>query len=155
MLLPCLPVALGAPMSRKPVVLISDDEPLLVNALSREARRVGLQAVSDTTSDVVSIARAIQPDVIILDIHQRIDGRDLLARLKKDPQTAHLKVVILSANEDQFMRHLCLELGADDYEVKPFDPTFIRRIARIAAVAEGAEEAEATNEAEDEAAAHH
>jgi len=125
-------------MSRKPVVLISDDEPLLVNALSREARRVGLQAVPDTTSDVVSIARAVQPDVIILDIHQRIDGRDLLARLKKDPLTARLKVVILSANEDQFMRHLCLELGADDYEVKPFDPTFIRRIARLAA-SEGAE----------------
>lgn len=133
-------------MSRKPVVLISDDEPLLVNALSREARRVGLQAVPDTTSDVVSIARAVQPDVIILDIHQRIDGRDLLARLKKDPLTARLKVVILSANEDQFMRHLCLELGADDYEVKPFDPTFIRRIARLAA-AEGTESESDGNEA--------
>jgi CheY-like chemotaxis protein len=119
-------------MNRKPVVLISDDEPLLVNALSREARRVGLHAVPDTSSDVVDIARALQPDVIVLDIHQKVDGRDLLASLKKDPGTAHLKVVILSANEDQFMRHLCLELGAEDYEVKPFDPTFIRRIARIA-----------------------
>jgi CheY-like chemotaxis protein len=119
-------------MSRKPVVLISDDEPLLVNALSREARRVGLQAVPDTSSDVVDLARSLQPDVIVLDIHQGIDGRDLLAKLKKDPETAHLKVVILSANEDQFMRHLCLELGAEDYEVKPFDPTFIRRIARLA-----------------------
>ena len=126
-------------MNRKPVVLISDDEPLLVNALSREARRVGLQAVSDTSSDVVDIARALQPDVIVLDIHQRIDGRDLLSALKKDPGTAHLKVVILSANEDQFMRHLCLQLGAEDYEVKPFDPTFIRRIARLAAGADQAE----------------
>ena len=45
-----------------------------------------------------------------------------------------LKVVILSANEDQFMRNLCLELGAEDYEVKPFDPTFIRRVARLAAI---------------------
>jgi CheY-like chemotaxis protein len=125
-------------MNRKPVVLISDDEPLLVNALSREARRVGLQAVPDTSSDVVNIARALQPDVIVLDIHQHVDGRDLLARLKKDPETAHLKVVILSANEDQFMRHLCLQLGAEDYEVKPFDPTFIRRIARLAAGGEKA-----------------
>ncbi len=127
-------------MNRKPVVLISDDEPLLVNALSREARRVGLQAVADTSSDVVDIARAVQPDVIVLDIHQRVDGRDLLAKLKKDPATAHLKVVILSANEDQFMRHLCLELGAVDYEVKPFDPTFIRRIARMAAGAAAPDE---------------
>lgn len=120
-------------MTRKPVVLISDDEPLLVAALSREAKRVGMQAVPDTSSDVVELARALQPDVIILDIHQKVDGRDLLARLKKDPQTQGLKVVILSANEDQFMRHLCLQLGAEDYEVKPFDPAFIRRIARIAA----------------------
>jgi CheY-like chemotaxis protein len=119
-------------MARKPVVLISDDEPLLVAAISREAKRVGMQAVPDTTSDVVELARTLQPDVIILDIHQKVDGRDLLARLKRDPQTQNLKVVILSANEDQFMRHLCLQLGAEDYEVKPFDPTFIRRIARIA-----------------------
>jgi CheY-like chemotaxis protein len=119
-------------MARKPVVLISDDEPLLVAAISREAKRVGMQAVPDTTSDVVELARTLQPDVIILDIHQKVDGRDLLARLKRDPQTQNLKVVILSANEDQFMRHLCLQLGAVDYEVKPFDPTFIRRIARMA-----------------------
>jgi CheY-like chemotaxis protein len=121
-------------MNRKPVVLISDDEPLLVAALSREARRVGMQAVPDTTSDVVDMARKLQPDIIVLDIHQRIDGRDLLASLKKDPETRDLKVVILSANEDQFMRHLCLQLGAADYEVKPFDPTFIRRVARMAAI---------------------
>jgi CheY-like chemotaxis protein len=123
-------------MARKPVVLISDDEPLLVAAIAREAKRVGMQAVPDTTSDVVELARTLQPDVIILDIHQKVDGRDLLARLKRDPQTQNLKVVILSANEDQFMRHLCLQLGAEDYEVKPFDPTFIRRIARIAFPAE-------------------
>jgi CheY-like chemotaxis protein len=120
-------------MMRKPVVLISDDEPQLVAALSREAKRVGLQAVPDTSSDVVELARTLQPDVIILDIHQKVDGRDLLARLKKDPQTQGLKVVILSANEDQFMRHVCLQMGAADYEVKPFDPAFIRRIARLAA----------------------
>jgi CheY-like chemotaxis protein len=132
-------------MSRKPVVLISDDEPLLVAALSREAKRVGLQAVPDTSSDVVSLAKELKPDVIVLDIHQRIDGRDLLARLKKDPDTRDLKVVILSANEDQFMRHLCLELGAEDYEVKPFDPTFIRRVARMAAMPEHQEPAVAVH----------
>lgn len=120
-------------MNPKPIVLISDDEPLLIAALSREAKRVGLQAIADTTSDVVSLARELQPAVIVLDIHQRIDGRDLLARLKHDPETRDLKVVILSANEDQFMRHVCLELGAADFEVKPFDPTFIRRVARMAA----------------------
>ncbi len=117
---------------RKPTVLISDDEPMLVSALSREARRVGLEPIADTTSDVVAVAKRTRPDIILLDVHQRIDGRDLLARLKKDPETCHVKVVVLSAVEDQFMRHTCLQLGAEDYEVKPFDPTFLRKVARLA-----------------------
>jgi CheY-like chemotaxis protein len=120
-------------MDRKPTILISDDEPLLVAALTREARRLGLTAISDTSSQAFELAKEHQPDVIVLDIHQSIDGRDLLARLKKDPATRDLKVIVLSAIEDQYMRHTCLELGADDYEVKPFDPNFIRRVARIAA----------------------
>ncbi|MFO0600492.1 MAG: response regulator [Myxococcaceae bacterium] len=117
---------------QKPVILISDDEPMLVSALSREARRVGLEPVTDTESDVVELARAHHPAVILLDLRQRIDGRDLLSRLKRDPETRDFKVVMLSAVEDQFMRRTCLELGADDYEVKPFDPTFLRKIARLA-----------------------
>lgn len=119
----------------KPTVLISDDEPMLVSALSREVRRAGFEPIADTTSDVVSLARRHKPDVILLDVHQRVDGRDLLATLKKDPETRNTKVVILSAVEDQFMRHTCLELGAEDYEVKPFDPTFIRRLARLVGAA--------------------
>lgn len=114
------------------MVLISDDEPMLVAALSREARRAGLEPVTDTTSDVVALAQQHQPDVILLDVHQRIDGRDLLASLKRDPRTASVKVVILSAVEDQFMRRTCLELGAEDYAVKPFDPAFLHRVARLA-----------------------
>ena len=119
--------------ARRPVVLISDDEPMLVAALSREARRVGLDPVSDTNSEVVMLSRKHRPDVILLDVHQRVDGRDLLVRLKRDPETCDLKVIILSAIEDQFMRRTCLELGAEDYAVKPFDPSFLHRVARIAA----------------------
>lgn len=116
-----------------PTILISDDEPLVVSALAREARRAGLHFISDTTSEhVLEMARAHRPAVIILDIHQHTDGRDLLARLKKDPETRDCKVVILTGVEDQFTRHVCFELGAVDYEVKPFDPTFMAKIARLA-----------------------
>ena len=122
-------------MNSRPVVLISDDEPLVVSALSRAARRVGLSFISDTTSEkVLELARTHHPAVIILDIHQHIDGRDLLARLKRDPETAASKVVILTGVEDQFTRHLCFELGAEDYEVKPFDMTFIYKVARMAGI---------------------
>lgn len=118
-------------MSRNPTILVSDDEPLLGFALKREARRYGIDVLIDTASRVVELAEEIQPDLIVLDIHQGRDGRDLLAALKRNARTRDLKVIMLSANEDQFMRHTCFELGATDYEVKPFDPAFIRKMARL------------------------
>lgn len=118
-----------------PIVLISDDEPHVVSALAREARRSGLTSVADTTSQrVLELARQHRPAVIILDIHQHADGRDLLAQLKQDPLTRDCKVVILSGVEDQFTRHVCFQLGAEAYEVKPFDHTFMMRVARMAGV---------------------
>jgi CheY-like chemotaxis protein len=118
-----------------PVVLISDDEPLVVSAIVREAKRSGLTCIADTTSErVLELARQHRPAVIILDLNQHQDGRDLLASLKRDPETRDCKVIILSGVEDQYTRHVCFELGADDYEVKPFDSTFIHRVARLAGV---------------------
>lgn len=117
-----------------PTILISDDEPLLVSALAREGRRSGLTCITDTTAEnVLALARQHHPAVIILDIFQRLDGRDLLAQLKQDPATRDCKVIILSAIEDQQMRHQCFQLGADAYEVKPFAATFMPRVARLAA----------------------
>lgn len=118
-----------------PTILIADDEPLVVSALARLARSAGLSFISDTTSErVMDLARDSQPDLIILDVNQPIDGRDLLAQLKKDPATRDIKVLMLSAHEDQYLRHQCFELGAEDYVVKPFDPVFVTRLARLCGV---------------------
>ena len=119
----------------RPLVLISDDEPLVVSAFARNARMFGLEVVSDTTSQrVLELARLHRPQVIVLDIHQRVDGRDLLAQLKKDPETRECQVIVLTGVEDQFTRHVCFDLGAVDYEVKPFDSTFMVKVARLAGV---------------------
>ncbi|MBI3184005.1 MAG: response regulator [Myxococcales bacterium] len=121
-------------MKPAPTVLISDDEPHIVHALARLFRRAGLQTIGDTSQSVCELARHHQPDLIVLDVNQRIDGRDLLAALKRDPLTRHLKVLMLSAIEDQYTRLVCFQLGAEDYEVKPFDQSFVRKIARMAGV---------------------
>src|SRR4051794_23302450 len=93
---------------RRLKVLISDDEPLVVSALTRAAARVGMDSISDTSAErTVDLAREHQPDVIILDLAQPVDGRDILAALKKDPATRNLKVIILSAIGDQFTRQTC------------------------------------------------
>jgi CheY-like chemotaxis protein len=108
-----------------------------VAALAREARRAGLSYITDTTSQqVLELAVRHRPAVIILDLKQHVDGRDLLAALKRDPRTRDIKVLVLSAIEDQFTRHVCLELGADDYDVKPFDPSFMSKVARLAGAGE-------------------
>ncbi len=122
-------------MNSKPIILIADDEPRIAFALAREATRAGLHPMTDVSSEkVLELAKKHHPAVIILDVMQRIDGRDLLAQLKGDPETKDIKVVMLSAVEDQFTRHVCLGLGADDYAVKPFDSNFITRVARLAGV---------------------
>jgi CheY-like chemotaxis protein len=123
----------SSPAEDAPTVLICDDEPLLVRALSRHLERMGLRCISDTSSQrVLELTRVHHPAIVILDVHQHIDGRDLLSRLKRDPETASTKVLVLSAIEDQYTRQTCLELGAEDYEVKPFDTSFALKVARMA-----------------------
>lgn len=123
------------PKPKRCTLLISDDSPLMVAALVRGAQREGFATITDTTSTrVISLAREHHPAVIVLDVHQAIDGRDLLAELKADPLTRDIKVVMLSGEEDQLTRHDCFKLGAEDYFTKPLDPLFFRRIQRIAGI---------------------
>jgi putative two-component system response regulator len=120
------------PTGRPVKILISDDEPLMVAVLRRHLERLGYDCIFDTSgSKVLDLARQHQPDLIILDMQQSVDGRDLLARLKRDVATASCKVIVLSAVEDPFVRQTCMELGAVDYELKPFDPRFFGKITRL------------------------
>lgn len=62
-----------------------------------------------------------RPDLVVLDIMMPIkDGRDICRDLKKNPKTKDIKVLMLSAKDEQHDRILGLELGADDYMTKPF-----------------------------------
>ncbi len=133
LLLEAPPLNVAADEPAPCMILIADDSPQMVAALARAARREGFEPITDTTStQVLSLARAHHPGVIVLDVHQAIDGRDLLAQLKADPVTRDIKVVMLSGEEDQLVRHDCLKLGAEDYFTKPLDPLFFRRVQRIA-----------------------
>jgi CheY-like chemotaxis protein len=121
--------------AKKPTILISDDEPFIVSAFARQARLAGITVVSDTTSEqVIEIAKATRPDLIILDVHQKTDGRVLLARLKREPELRDIRVLMLSAVEDQLTRHICLRLGAIDYDVKPMDVSFMRKVMRLVGI---------------------
>ena len=117
----------------KPTVLLADDDPYVVSALSRLFKKEGLSFISDTSSEnVMTLARRFNPEVIILDVHQAVGGCDLLGMLKSDPATRDITVIMFSGEEDQQTRHDCFELGAEDYVMKPVEPTFITKVVRLA-----------------------
>ncbi len=102
-------------------VLVVDDEPMVREVVTRYLERDGFRV--DATGDgqaALELARARPPDLLILDVMlPSKDGFSVLAELRK---TSSVPVILLTARADETDRVLGLELGADDYVVKPFSP---------------------------------
>ena len=135
----CFRAILSSPVNRdelvSPVILISDDDPRVVRALSRQVGRAGAWAVADLSSEVRQLARTVRPSLVVLDLNQARWGLDLLLELKADPETREVPVVVLTANASPELREECLRAGAEAFVEKPFDVAFVVDIARKAAVA--------------------
>lgn len=82
---------------------------------------------------------ASDPDLIILDLNlPKINGLELLRDIKKDKQLKKIKVVMLTASEEEIDRYNALKFGATDFYVKPFDyADYEKIIDRFVAVAAG------------------
>lgn len=116
-----------------PTVLICDDEPIVVSALSTFMRRAGLDPVPLTSADDLwAAAIRMQPQLIVLDVHQGIDGRRLLAGLKAEPMTKNIRVVMVSGDLDSQMKETCMRLGAAMCEQKPLGVDFLDRLVEMA-----------------------
>lgn len=114
----------------KKIVLIEDDSDLfalLKYNLEKEGYAV---AGSQTGKGATELCRKEKPDLIILDIMlPDSDGLDICKSIRGNPELAHLPVIFLTARASETDRIVGLELGANDYIVKPF---FIRElIARV------------------------
>jgi DNA-binding response OmpR family regulator len=112
------------------IALIEDDADLY-SLLKYNLEKEGFQMVgSQTGKDALELFRRERPDLIILDIMlPDSDGLEICKRLRTVPELAHIPVIFLTARASETDRILGLELGANDYIVKPF---FIRElIARI------------------------
>ena len=103
-------------------VLVCDDDVLLVELLSH---RLGSRVQAAQCS----------PDAIVLDMMMPvIDGQQVLRRLKADVATADIPIIMLTARRQERDIVGALELGADDYLVKPFIPEeLMSRLARLMA----------------------
>ncbi|MCG3212368.1 MAG: Transcriptional regulatory protein WalR [Anaerolineae bacterium] len=100
-------------------ILIVDDEPPIIDLLSYNLQRANYQVVIATDGEqAVSQARQEQPDLIILDLMlPLLDGLEVCRILRRERD---VPIIMLTARDAEIDRVVGLELGADDYVVKPF-----------------------------------
>jgi len=115
-------------------ILVIDDDTDLVRFVRISLEREGYE-VTPALEGVVGLRLALErpPDLILLDVLMPdLDGLELLSRLRVNPATVSVPVVLLTARADSRDRVRGLELGADDYITKPFDIEEL--VARVGAV---------------------
>ncbi|RPH56904.1 MAG: response regulator, partial [Chloroflexi bacterium] len=115
-----------------PKILIVDDEPFNVDYLEQELEELDYNLVSASNGqEALAKIQAEAPDLILLDIMMPLmDGFEVLTRLKADAATRDIPVIVISANNNLQSVVRGIQLGAEDYLPKPFEPVLLH--ARIA-----------------------
>lgn len=111
-------------MDEKPKVLLADDDAALRRLVGTTLGSSDFTLLHAADGDeALDVARREHPALILLDINMpRRNGFEVCRALKDDPNTASIKVVMLTARANQADREQGRQVGADDYFVKPFSP---------------------------------
>ncbi|MDY0040869.1 MAG: response regulator [Desulforhabdus sp.] len=127
-------------------VLIVEDETDILQLLKYHVEAAGFDALTAQDGyEALSLAKRQLPNLVLLDLMiPGLDGFEVCRELKRNAETKHIPIIMLTAKGEEIDRIVGLELGADDYVVKPFSPREL--ILRIRAVlrrseAEGSPEA--------------
>src|SRR3990172_10600800 len=111
-----------------PTILIVDDEPKIVQLARDYLERAGFDvAVASDGNAALSAFHALPPDLIVLDLG--LPGRDGLDVTRLVRKESNVPIIILTARGEEADKLVGLELGADDYVVKPFSPKEL--VARV------------------------
>jgi two-component system alkaline phosphatase synthesis response regulator PhoP len=115
-------------------ILVVDDEIYIVHILDFSLGMEGYEVVTALDGEqALERARAEKPDLIVLDIMMpKLDGYETCKRLKADPETKDVPVILLSAKGRNVDQKVGFEVGADDYITKPFSPR--KLVERINAI---------------------
>lgn len=127
----------------KPKILIVDDEPDALEVLGFKLRESGYAPLfAKDGTRALTVARDERPALIVLDLMlPEVDGLEVCKILRRDPNTATIPVIMLTARAAEMDRVLGLELGADDYVTKPFSPReLVLRIKKLLTRAQSADE---------------
>jgi len=124
-----------------PRVLVVEDEPDIAALIAYQLTREGFRVETAGTGPeaLQSVARDI-PDLVVLDrMLPGLSGDEILRRLKEEPGTSSIPVLVLTAKREQEDRIKGFELGADDYLTKPFSPREL--VLRVQAILRRVQEA--------------
>ena len=121
----------------KKTVLICDDEIHILESVSYVIKSAGYPILTaDNGSEALRLAQAEHPALMILDVMLPwLSGFEVCARLKKDPATSDIHIILLTARGQQTEEDEGFRCGADDYMTKPFSPRKLRQ--RVEEVLEG------------------
>jgi len=124
--------AVAASKSERPTILVVDDTPANLSLLSSLLKDQYRIKVANNGIKALELADNAPPDLVLLDIMMpEMDGYETLNRIKLNDLLCHIPVIMISALDEISSIVRCIEMGAEDYVSKPFDPVLLR--ARIGA----------------------
>ena len=115
-------------------ILVVDDEPEAVELLEFNLKQAGFEVIAAADgAEALRKARSVLPSLIVLDLMlPEIDGLEVCKMLRRDPATARIPIIMLTAKAAEIDRIIGLELGADDYITKPFSPReLVLRVRKV------------------------
>jgi two-component system alkaline phosphatase synthesis response regulator PhoP len=118
---------------KKQKVLVVDDEPHIVNLIRLTLSGDKYDIYSAFSGlEAIKLAKQIKPNLIILDLMMpNIDGYQVCEEIRKDPKIAETPIMILSAKSQLVDKFKSINVGADDYLVKPFDPEELLKRVKV------------------------
>jgi len=119
------------PLTKSQAVLVVEDEASIASFVSLYLKNAGYDvSVAETGEDAISKAETLEPSLIVLDLMlPDIDGIEVCKRIR---QNSDLPILMLTARDEDVDKIIGLEVGADDYLTKPFNPREL--VARVRAI---------------------
>ena len=108
-----------------PKILVVDDDRVIQQLIEVNLELEGYEVVKASNGEeALEMFASERPDLVILDVMMpKLNGKDVCRKLKSDPETAKTPIIFLSARAQEMDVEAGLELGADAYVTKPFDPS--------------------------------
>lgn len=112
-------------------ILVADDEPAVLRSLEFILKKEGYKVLTATNGqEAYDLASANLPDLVLLDIQMpRMDGNQVCRKLRDEPPSSQLYIIMITAKGQESDRLNSLESGANEYITKPFSPRKV--IARV------------------------